>query len=141
MRDLAEQLGVGEKVRWMESVPIDHLPQIYSFADVVINYPSMDAFPVTFLEAAACECSVISCQLPAYVGTFAEEYFRMVSPDDLSDLSDAMVQFVNGPSMESQGRLSQLRELVCRTYDEKIVADRLLDIYRKLSSASGRLLK
>jgi glycosyltransferase involved in cell wall biosynthesis len=84
MRDLVEKLGISQKVRWMEEVPFNLLPEVYSFADVIINYPSMDAFPVTFLEAAACECPVISCRLPAYGGTFAEEYFDMVSPDDLS---------------------------------------------------------
>ena len=134
IRSLAEKLGVAQKVRWMEEVPLHLLPEIYSFANVILNYPSMDAFPVTFLEAAACECPVISCRLPAYAGTFAEEYFYLVSPDHLSELSNAMVEFVNQDRAASRGRLPELRRMMCRDYDEGIVSGRLLDIYHKISS-------
>jgi glycosyltransferase involved in cell wall biosynthesis len=136
LRDLAEKLGVSQMVRWMDEVPLHKVPEVYSFADVILNYPSMDAFPVTFLEAAACERPVISCQLPAYAGTFAEDYFRMVSPNDPAELSDAIVEFVNQGRAGSLKPLSELRQLVCQQYDEKIVADRLLDIYSRLSSPS-----
>ena len=132
MRDLAEKLGVSQMVRWMEEVPLDQLPEIYSFADVILNYPSMDAFPVTFLEAAACECPVISCRLPAYAGTFAEEYFRLVSPDDPNELTDAIVEFLNHNCIVSRRRLSALRQIVCRDYDERIVSERLCNIYLNL---------
>lgn len=135
IRELVERLGVAGNVRWMEEVPLDRLPEIYSFADVILNYPSMDAFPVTFLEAAACECPVISCRLPAYVGTFAEDYFQLVSPDDLTELSDAIAEYANQGRAASRERMPELRQLVCREHDERIVADRLLDIYQALSSS------
>jgi glycosyltransferase involved in cell wall biosynthesis len=134
MRDLAEKLGVARKIRWMEEVPLEQLPGIYSFADVILNYPSMDAFPVTFLEAAACECPVISCRLPAYEGTFAEEYFRLVDPVDHSELSDAIVEFVNHKSEAINRGLPDLRQTVCRDYDEKFMANQLIGIYQKVSS-------
>ena len=141
IRDLAEKLGVAKWVRWMEEVPQNVLPEIYSIANVILNYPSMDGFPVTFLEAASCECPVISCRLPAYDGTFAEEYFHLVSPDDLSELSDAIVKFVNQNCTASRERLSELRQIVCRDYDEEIMAGRLLDIYYKLSVPSRQAPK
>lgn len=134
IRNLTDKLGLGQMVRWMEQVPFHLLPEVYSFADVILNYPSMDAFPVTFLEAAACECPVISCRLPAYAGTFAEEYFKLVSPDDLSELSDAIVEFVNQNGAASRGRLSELRRIVCRDFDERIMSGRLMAIYFQLSS-------
>jgi glycosyltransferase involved in cell wall biosynthesis len=135
IHSLAEKLGVAQMVRWMEEVPLDRLPEIYSFANVILNYPSMDAFPVTFLEAAACECPVISCRLPAYAGTFAEEYFHLVSYDDLSELSDAIVEFVNQNRSADRGRLAELRRLVRRDHDEGVTAGRLMDIYLKLLSS------
>ena len=135
MRDLAEKLGVVRMVRWMEEVPLQQLPEIYSLADVILNYPSMDAFPVTFLEAAACECPVISCRLPAYVGTFAEDYFHLVSPDDLTELSDAIVEFVNQKRTAWNGWLHGLRREVCQKFDERIASEQLLHLYQKLSSS------
>ena len=132
MRGQAEQLGVTRMVRWMAEVPMNLLPELYSFADVILNYPSMDAFPVTFLESAACECPVISCRLPAYVDTFADEYFHLVSPDNLSELSEAIVDFVNHKREPDRERLTELRRIMCRDYDEKKVSDRLIEIYSKL---------
>jgi glycosyltransferase involved in cell wall biosynthesis len=105
---------------------------VYSFANVILNYPSMDAFPITSLEGASSECPVISCGLPAYAGTFAEDYFRLVSPEDVSELSKAIVEFVNRGWLGSRERLSELRRLVCRDYDEKVASERLLSIYQKL---------
>ena len=65
----------------MEEVPFAQLPEIYALADVIINYPSMDTLPVTFMEAAACERPVVTSRLPSYMGTFAERYFLMVEPE------------------------------------------------------------
>ena len=134
MHDLARTLGVADMVRWMDELPLDRVPEVYSLADVIVNYPSMDAFPLTFLEAGACQRPVISCRLPAYLGTFAEKYFHFVSPDDLSELSDAIVAFVNTPPLLSDDRLNELRQTVCRDHDETIVAQRLVEIYRTLST-------
>lgn len=134
MRALARELGLDYAVRWMEAVPLDLLPELYSFADVIINYPSRDAFPVTFLEAAACECPVITCRLPAYAGTFAEDYYHLVSSDDHSELSDAIVAFVNGGRDASRATLHELRREVCRKFDEQIASQQLIDIYQKVAS-------
>jgi glycosyltransferase involved in cell wall biosynthesis len=139
MREVEKKFGVDQVVRWMDEVPLNQLPGIYSFADVILNYPSIDAFPLTFLEAAACECPVISCRLPAYAGTFSEEYFKLVSPNGLSELSEAIVEFVNQNRAADHGRLAELRRIVCRDHDERIVAERLLDIYLQLSAPSYQL--
>jgi D-inositol-3-phosphate glycosyltransferase len=136
MRALAETLGVSHVVRWMDQVPLDQLPAIYSFANVIVNYPYMDAFPVTFLEAAACECPVITCRLPAYAGTFAEEYFHLVSAEDVSELSGALVHFVNHHRLQDTRRRAELRQIIMRTYDERLGARQLMAIYRKFSPAS-----
>jgi len=132
--DLANKLGVAHAVRWMEEVPLDRLPEVYSLANVILNYPSRDAFPVTFLEAAACECPVITCYLPAYAGTFANDYYHLVSSDDHRELSDAIVAFVNSGRDAFRGRLHELRREVCRKYDDRIASQQLIDIYQKVSS-------
>jgi len=134
MRSLAEQLGIADSVRWMHEVPHDRLPELYALADMIVNYPSMDAFPVTFLEAAACERPVLSVRLPAYKGTFAEDYFRMVEPGSVDDLADAMVELVNEEPERRTRRLSRARQVVRDEYDERATTRRLLDIYQGLRS-------
>src|SRR5262249_39561715 len=76
LQECATQYGIAHRVRWVPEIPYDRLPGLYATADAIVNFPCMDAFPVTFLEAAACERPVISCHLPSYQGTFADEYFH-----------------------------------------------------------------
>jgi glycosyltransferase involved in cell wall biosynthesis len=135
IRCRVESLGLAQHVRWLEPVPYEQLPEIYSLADVVLNYPSMDAFPITFQEAAACERPVISVRLPAYERTFAERYFSMVEPGDVSQLVQAITRFVNATGEEMdrwQQMLSQARREVEQAYDEQVYIKGLLDIYQGL---------
>ncbi|MBM4032643.1 MAG: glycosyltransferase family 4 protein [Planctomycetes bacterium] len=132
LRRQAEKLGIAESVRWLPGVPSAQLPELYALSDVVINYPSMDTFPVTFLEAAACERPVISALLPSYRGTFAERCFRMVEPGSVPTLADAIVDMVYASPSEHAGRLSEARRAVERDYDERNYVTRLLELYRGL---------
>jgi glycosyltransferase involved in cell wall biosynthesis len=129
----AAELNISHLLRWVDTVSYDELPEIYSFADAVVNYPSMDAFPVTFLEAAACQCPVISVALPAYKATFAEAFFRIVPPGDPNAFRDALVDYGEGGAAAARSRLGAARELMQREYDESVSAQRLLEHYRRLA--------
>ena len=134
VRALARALGVEHAVRWLEEVPFPQLPEIYACADVVINYPAVDAFPVTFLEAAACERRVITARLPSYRGTFAESSFRMVDPNDVDALAGAIVEACIDLTPEARRALAGVRELVRARFDESVSRRRLLEIYEDLAA-------
>lgn len=137
LRRRAEELGVAHLLRWLPEVPYEQLPEVYAFSDVVVNFPLMDAFPVTFLEAAACERPVITCRLPAYVGTFAERYFRMVDPGDVEGLADAIADSVNDPGERCRHVAAARREVEAR-HDEAVSAERLLELYRGVLGGRGQ---
>ena len=59
LRKRSESLGLSHRIRWMDAVPYEQLPELYALADLVVNYPLYDAFPVTFMEAAACGRPVV----------------------------------------------------------------------------------
>jgi L-malate glycosyltransferase len=126
---LAERLGVTPWIRFLDEVRPEELPEIYALADVVVNFPRMDAFPITFQEAAACRCLLISNRLPAYEGTFAERFFPMVASGDENGLSELMVESVLGLA-EGRTRLPpEAREEILRHFDERETARRLLEAY------------
>lgn len=137
IRSQVERLGLIQHIFWLEQVPFEQLPEIYSMADAILNYPSMDAFPITFQEAAACERSVISVRLPAYEGTFAERYFSMVESGDMAQLAEAITRFVNATDEEKNRRkqlLSQARREVEDKFNETLYIKRLIEIYKQLSN-------
>lgn len=137
LRALARNQGIEEYVRFINEVPLEKMPELYSLAEGVLSFPQMDAFPVTFVEAAACERMVITGKLPSYAGTFAEQYFRMVEPDDVEALAHAIAELLSetaAQQMKRKDKLSELRLLVAREYDESVFARRLSDLYKDVAS-------
>src|SRR4030095_7724162 len=129
--------GIEQYVRFIDEVPLEKMPELYSLAEGVLSFPQMDAFPVTFVEAAACERRVITGKLPSYAGTFAEQYFRMVEPDDVEALAHAIAELLSetaAQQMKRKDKLSELRLLVAREYDESVFARRLSDLYKDVAS-------
>jgi len=139
LRRRAEELGISGVVRWVESIPFDQMPALYALADLIVNYPTMDAFPVTFLEAAACERPVITCLLPSYQGTFAEKYAYTVEPENTAALAEAIVKVAHQKPADRAERLSEARRVVVQEYDESVCARRLLDIYQAVLDEAKRL--
>jgi glycosyltransferase involved in cell wall biosynthesis len=137
LRRRAAELGLAEHVRWVDGVDFQELPALYAAADTVVNYPAIDGFPVTFLEAAACERPVVSNRLPSYLGTFAERYFRLVEPGDRVAFAAALIEAALQPESERARTTREARSVVEREYDESLTAARLLEIYGRLGRASA----
>lgn len=134
LRAYSERLGIADKVRWAEPFDQENVREIYAFADLTINYPLMDAFPVTFIEAAACCCRVVSCRLPAYEGTFAEEFFTMVEPANSDQLAPVLADELNRPQDADDSGLIAAQERMTREFDEAICAERLISLYREVAA-------
>ena len=127
-----KELDISRSIRWIEEVSFSQLPEIYALADIIVNYPLLDAFPVSFMEAAACERSVITCRLPAYLGTFAEKYFQMVEPENPTALADAIVKMINDVDHQRKSFLTEARKLIKKEYDERNSSQKLVEIYKRI---------
>jgi glycosyltransferase involved in cell wall biosynthesis len=130
----SEELGISARVRWSKSAPFEQLPALYAAADAIVNYPSIDGFPVTFLEAAACKCPVITNRLPSYEGTLAEKYFRLVEAANTNALAEAIAEAVNGIETAPSASLDEARDLVKNEFSEAASAERLMAIYNDVKT-------
>lgn len=130
--ETGRSLGAGATIRWIPEVPHDDMPGVYNLADIVLNYPSSDAFPATLLEAAACGRPVISSDLPAYRHTFIEDCCTLAPPNDPAALADAITALVQaGPAAwAAQGQ--QARQAVLAEHDEARQKQRLLALYARI---------
>ena len=57
--NLLRELGIEERVDFLDHVPNDDLPMIYNLADCFVNPSLFEAFGLAQLEAMACGCPVI----------------------------------------------------------------------------------
>lgn len=57
--------GIGDRVRILDEVAPDDLPDLYRLADAVVSVPETDSFAVSVLEAMACGRPVVASDVPA----------------------------------------------------------------------------
>src|SRR6185312_934794 len=60
LRRLATSLGVGDRVRFMGSLPQRDLPDLYSAADILVLASSREGWANVLLEAIACGTPVVA---------------------------------------------------------------------------------
>ncbi|HNS03150.1 MAG TPA: glycosyltransferase [Anaerolineae bacterium] len=122
-----------QAVRWLPRISYRQMPTLYALSDAVLNYPEVDSFPATLVEAAACQLPVITPLLPTYRETFVEQCCTLAQPGDPAALAEAMVQVVNQPPAERAARLAQARAAVERDYDDALIAGRLWALCEELA--------
>ncbi len=131
IKNRVAELEIENKVRWLQDIPEEKVPEIYAMSDIIINNPKQDTFPVTFLEAAASGKQVISCMLPSYRGTFAENYFRFFAGSSPESLSKEMALAAEEQPMQKDG-IKALQTHIEMEFDEKIYIHKLLQVYRRI---------
>jgi D-inositol-3-phosphate glycosyltransferase len=128
LRELADQLHVSDRIRWVDDLEYSKLPGLYAASDLAVNFPVMDAFPVTFLECFACGVPVVSNRLTSYQSNGASDYLFFTEGDSVDGLKTAIEAAI--------ARLDQLktvaaaaREHVMRNFDERVSARILRQTY------------
>lgn len=88
--DLLRELGIEERVQFLDYVPNDELPLIYNLADCLVNPSLFEAFGLVQIEAMACGCPVIAANtgaIPEITGGAAV----LFDPHDWEELSRAIL--------------------------------------------------
>lgn len=127
----ARQLGIAERVRWVGSMAYEQQPALYVAADLTVNFPSMDAFPVTILESLACGVPVLTNRLPAYDSNGVAPYLTFATEDSVPQLSAIMSKAVHElPALRAIA--GEGRKHVVSNFDERVSATHLKTIYDEL---------
>ena len=95
LRELADDLGVGDRVRFLGFVPDEELPSLYSSVDLFVLPSEYEGFGIVFVEAMACGTPVIGTDvggIPTAVDDGATGY--LVSRGDVQGLADRMAELL-----------------------------------------------
>lgn len=130
---IAGECGVKDRIRVIEEVEYEQLPWLYAAADFTVNFPAMDAFPVTFLECAACELPVLSNLLPAYRSNGLDRFLTFTDGDGEAALGRAMVDMCRTPP---RARAREARARVVEQFDESCFAAQLVAAYERLAAGA-----
>jgi mannosyltransferase len=131
LRSLQQQtqsLGIEQRVRWIGSMPYERQPGLFAAADFMVNFPQMDAFPVTFLESLACGVPVLTNRLKSYASNGAAPYLTFTSEDSVAALSATMSAALDDVAA-LRAQAARGREHIVQNFDERVCATRLKEIY------------
>jgi phosphatidylinositol alpha-1,6-mannosyltransferase len=115
LRDLAEDLGVSEAVRFCGYVPARELPRYYGAADIYIMASTCDGdvegFGISFIEAAACGTPSVGSRAGGIPDAIADgETGFLVEPGDVQGLSTSILRMLrNTDSREQMGLAARIR--------------------------------
>jgi glycosyltransferase involved in cell wall biosynthesis len=131
LRGLADKLFVSDRIRWVGEVEYSQLPGLYAASDLAINFPIMDAFPVTFLECFACGVPVVSNRLASYASNGASPYLFFVEDDSVGGLKTAIEAAIERLD-ELKTLADEARAHVVRNFDERVTARVLMQTYEEV---------
>ncbi len=132
LKNLSEELGVAEHVRFVGAVPYDEMPLWYNLADAVVMVPRSDGMPNTLLEAMACGAVPVVGRLPQYAELIRHGENGLVAGDEPGQLAQALVTALLEPGLkESMARIN--RSLVWDLGDQDKEMGRMEQEYLRLA--------
>jgi glycosyltransferase involved in cell wall biosynthesis len=100
---LAEELGVGQQIRWLGYVKTEDLPALYSAAGVFVMPSLYEGFGMPVLEAMACGAPVICSNTTAFPEV-AGEAGLLIDPTKPEALAGALQKVLNNPELAEEMR-------------------------------------
>ena len=126
---LAAALHLGEHLRWIEDVPYDDLPTLYSCASVLCLPSFYEGFGFPPLEAMACGTPTVSADrasLPEVVGDAG----LLINPARPDSIADGLRRVLTDSALAADLRRRGLERAAQFTWSK--TAKQVLDLYNKV---------
>lgn len=134
LAQLAQDLGVGDRVVFAGFVPTDDLPDHYRVADAYIM-PSQEGFGIVYLEAMACGKPVLAGNADGSTDPLQDGRLGWQVPyRDPEAVADACIEILKGEDQRCNGQW--LREQCLAKFSKDALAQRLEKLLNTASVAS-----
>jgi glycosyltransferase involved in cell wall biosynthesis len=127
---LVQDLGISDRVDYLQFVPNDDLTLVYNLADCFV-YPSLyESFGLAQLEAMACGCPVIGADAGA-IPEVSGEAALLFNPQSPEELSAAILKVIGTPDVRQDLVARGLRR--AREFTWERTARATLDVFTELA--------
>ncbi len=130
IKELARDLGLEDRIRFLGAVDHARLGRYYSAADVTVVPSYYESFGLVALEAMACGSPVVASRTGGLACTIQDgENGILVEPGNVRRLAAAIARILSDPALKE--RLGSAgRERAFRSYTWPGVAQRMLAVYQ-----------
>lgn len=137
LRDLAIELGVGDRVRFLGFR--DDVENVYAAADVVaVPSTAPDPLPNSALEAAAAGCCVVAADHGGLPEIFADgRTGRLVAPGDPRALAEALAELAADPDARTRLGAAAAVDVRARFAPERLLVQ-LQELYDEVLTTRAR---
>lgn len=131
MKQLAQELGIGNKVNFRGFIPNEQLAQELEKCSIACYMSISESFGVSAIEAMACECPVVASNADGFTEVIEDGVTGIIVPKrDYKAAADAIEKFVhNRELVDKMGKAG--RERVCRLYNWDENVSQMISIYKK----------
>jgi glycosyltransferase involved in cell wall biosynthesis len=103
LRALAEEFGVGDRLRLVGAVPRPAVPDLIRAVDVVVAVPWYEPFGIVPLEAMACGRPVVAAAVGGLLDTVVPGVTGLLVPArDPASLASALTSLVDDPALRAR---------------------------------------
>lgn len=100
---LAEQLGLKERLHWIEAVPHADIPAYFRASDIVLLGSRFEGFPRVFVEAASASRPVVTTEVSGCGdGVINGENGYVVSQDNVEAFTSRVVELLKNPDKAAE---------------------------------------
>jgi len=130
LQNLALELGISDHVLWLDELPYEELPVLYSASDLIVNVPEQDGLPVTLFEASACRVPVVTSRLPSYQEFIEKGRYWKAAVGNVDEVAEFMRDIL-GDDHEVEESLDFNYNLILAKADQEKCFANLENIYRE----------
>ena len=109
-QDLARELGVADKVKFLGAVANEKLPEILRSADVYVSTSFSDGTSASLMEAIGCGLPVVATNIPGNQEWITQgENGFLVPPGDSQSLADSVARILDDDELRSRMRIANMK--------------------------------
>ncbi|MCY6369533.1 glycosyltransferase family 4 protein [Clostridium ganghwense] len=120
LKELVETLKLEEFVIFVGSVEYDDMPYFYSKAKCVVNLSKYEGFPLSTIEAMACETPVV-CNKQTLFRKVLDEAGILVDANDKEDIFEGVVEVIYNDSYREKVLSKQREQVKKYRWDKNIL--------------------
>jgi glycosyltransferase involved in cell wall biosynthesis len=137
LRELVDNLGLGDRVKFLGYVPNEELPRYYRRSDIFVLPSATESFGLVFAEAMSCGLPIVASNVGGIPETVRDGIDGLLcAPNDPVALRENIMQLMSSAGAREDISHSQ-RQRILKHYPWEHIAARYAAVYRSALDESG----